>query len=65
MSAMLEQLVNQPYKHGFVTPIEEDVIAKGLSEDVTLVLVGAPGVVNVPTDEYPVPAPLVAYAANE
>jgi len=34
MSAMLEKLVNQPYKHGFVTPIEEDVIAKGLSEDV-------------------------------
>ena len=34
MSAMLEKLVNQPYKHGFVTPIEEDVIPKGLSEDV-------------------------------
>jgi Fe-S cluster assembly protein SufB len=26
-------LVNQPYKHGFVTDIESDVAAKGLSED--------------------------------
>jgi Fe-S cluster assembly protein SufB len=26
-------LVNQPYKHGFVTDIESDVTAKGLSED--------------------------------
>jgi Fe-S cluster assembly protein SufB len=34
MSAMLETLVNQPYKHGFVTTIEEDVIPKGLNEDV-------------------------------
>ena len=34
MSAMLETLVNQPYKHGFVTPIEADVIPKGLNEDV-------------------------------
>ncbi|HUL41629.1 MAG TPA: Fe-S cluster assembly protein SufB [Burkholderiales bacterium] len=34
MSAMLEKLINQPYKHGFVTSIAEDVIAKGLSEDV-------------------------------
>jgi Fe-S cluster assembly protein SufB len=31
---MLETLVNQPYKHGFVTEIETDVIPKGLSEDV-------------------------------
>ncbi|HMK13916.1 MAG TPA: Fe-S cluster assembly protein SufB [Burkholderiales bacterium] len=38
MSAMLETLVNQPYKHGFVTPIEEDVIPKGLSEDVIRVI---------------------------
>ena len=29
----LEQLVNQPYKHGFVTDIESDTAAKGLSED--------------------------------
>ena len=34
MSAMLETLVNQPYKHGFVTTIEADVIPKGLSEEV-------------------------------
>ena len=38
MSAMLETLVNQPYKHGFVTPIEEDVIPKGLSEGVIRVI---------------------------
>ena len=34
MTAMLEILVNQPYKHGFVTEIETDVIPKGLSEEV-------------------------------
>jgi Fe-S cluster assembly protein SufB len=33
MSAALQNLVNQPYKHGFVTDIESDVAAKGLSED--------------------------------
>jgi len=33
MSAALQQLVNQPYKHGFVTDIESDVAPKGLSED--------------------------------
>ncbi len=38
MSAMLETLVNRPYKHGFVTPIEADVIPKGLSEDVIRVI---------------------------
>ena len=38
MSAMLETLVNQPYKHGFVTPIEADIIPKGLSEDVIRVI---------------------------
>ena len=32
MSALLQQLVNQPYKHGFVTDIESDVAPKGLSE---------------------------------
>ncbi|MDI1236820.1 MAG: Fe-S cluster assembly protein SufB [Polaromonas sp.] len=32
MSAVLQQLVNQPYKHGFVTDIESDVAPKGLSE---------------------------------
>jgi Fe-S cluster assembly protein SufB len=33
MSAMLQQLVNQPYKHGFVTDIETEVAPKGLNED--------------------------------
>ena len=33
MSAALQQLVNQPYKHGFVTDIESEVAPKGLSED--------------------------------
>ncbi|MBC7701437.1 MAG: Fe-S cluster assembly protein SufB, partial [Massilia sp.] len=33
MSTVLQQLVNQPYKHGFVTNIESDVAPKGLSED--------------------------------
>jgi Fe-S cluster assembly protein SufB len=30
----LQNLVNQPYRHGFVTDIESDVVPKGLSEDV-------------------------------
>jgi Fe-S cluster assembly protein SufB len=30
----VQNLVNQPYKYGFVTDIESDVIPKGLSEDV-------------------------------
>jgi Fe-S cluster assembly protein SufB len=34
VSAVIQNLVNQPYKHGFVTNIESDVVAKGLSEDV-------------------------------
>jgi hypothetical protein len=34
ISTMLETLVNRPYRHGFVTEIEADVVAKGLSEDV-------------------------------
>ena len=33
MSALLQQLVNQPYKHGFVTDIASDVAPKGLGED--------------------------------
>jgi len=33
MSAVLQNLVNQPYKHGFVTDIESDVAPKGLDED--------------------------------
>ncbi|MBE9032003.1 Fe-S cluster assembly protein SufB [filamentous cyanobacterium LEGE 11480] len=34
MSATVQNLVNQPYKYGFVTDIESDVIPKGLNEDV-------------------------------
>ncbi|MEO8164883.1 MAG: Fe-S cluster assembly protein SufB [Betaproteobacteria bacterium] len=34
MSAVIQNLVNQPYKHGFVSDIESDIVAKGLSEDV-------------------------------
>src|ERR1035437_4201120 len=40
MSAVLQNLVNQPYKHGFVTDIASDVAAKGLSED-TIRLISA------------------------
>ena len=32
-SAALQNLVNQPYKHGFVTDIETDVTPKGLNEE--------------------------------
>jgi Fe-S cluster assembly protein SufB len=34
VSAVIQNLVNQPYKHGFVTDIESDTVAKGLNEDV-------------------------------
>jgi Fe-S cluster assembly protein SufB len=34
MSASVTTLVNQPYKYGFVTDIEADIIPRGLSEDV-------------------------------
>ena len=34
MSAVIQNLVNQPYKHGFHTEIEADIVAKGLNEDV-------------------------------
>ena len=40
MSAVLQNLVNQPYKHGFVTDIESDVAPKGLNED-TIRLISA------------------------
>ena len=33
MSTVLENLVSQPYKHGFVTDIESESAPKGLSED--------------------------------
>ncbi len=34
MSTTLQNLVNQPYRHGFVTDIETEVVPKGLSEEV-------------------------------
>jgi len=34
MSAVLQNLVNQPYKHGFVTDIESEIAPKGLNEDI-------------------------------
>ncbi|AFY74967.1 FeS assembly protein SufB [Synechococcus sp. PCC 7502] len=34
MTATVQALVNQPYKYGFVTPIESDTIPRGLSEEV-------------------------------
>ena len=40
MSAVLQNLVNQPYKHGFVTEIESDVAPKGLNEN-TIRLISA------------------------
>jgi Fe-S cluster assembly protein SufB len=40
MSSVIDKLVNQPYKHGFVTDIESDVAPKGLSED-TIRLISA------------------------
>ena len=33
MSTVLDNLVSQPYKHGFVTDIESESAPKGLSED--------------------------------
>ncbi|HVN34584.1 MAG TPA: Fe-S cluster assembly protein SufB [Casimicrobiaceae bacterium] len=33
MSSTLQNLVNQPYRHGFVTDIESDVAPKGLGEE--------------------------------
>ncbi len=33
MSAVLKNLINQPYKHGFVTDIESDVAPRGLNAD--------------------------------
>jgi Fe-S cluster assembly protein SufB len=34
MSSVIESLVNQPYRHGFVTPIEAETAPKGLSEEI-------------------------------
>ena len=40
MSAVLQQLVDRPYPHGFVSDIESDIAPKGLSED-TIRLISA------------------------
>lgn len=34
MSASVQNLVNQPYKYGFITQIESDTIPRGLNEDI-------------------------------
>lgn len=34
MSATVQNLVNQPYKYGFITNIESDTIPRGLNEDI-------------------------------
>lgn len=34
MSDQIEKMIDQKYKHGFVTDIEQDMIPKGLNEDV-------------------------------
>jgi Fe-S cluster assembly protein SufB len=34
MSARLQNIVNKPYEHGFVTSIEADVAPRGLNEDI-------------------------------
>lgn len=34
MTSALDDLVNQPYKHGFVTNIEAETVGKGLNEDI-------------------------------
>ena len=40
MSTVLQNLVNQPYLHGFVTDIESDIAPKGLNEN-TIRLISA------------------------
>jgi len=40
MSSVLQNLVNQPYKHGFVTDIESDTAPKGLNEDTIRLISG-------------------------
>ena len=40
MSSVIEQLVNRPYQHGFVTEIEAETAPRGLSED-TIRLISA------------------------
>ena len=43
MSAVIQNLVNRPYKHGFVSDIESDVVPKGLNEDVIRLISGKKG----------------------
>ena len=43
MSSVIQKLVDQPYKHGFVTDIESDVVPKGLNEDVIRLISGKKG----------------------
>jgi len=43
VSAVIQNLVNQPYKHGFVSDIESDVVPKGLNEDVIRLISGKKG----------------------
>jgi Fe-S cluster assembly protein SufB len=38
MSAVIQNLVNQPYKHGFHTEIEADLVPKGLDENTIRVI---------------------------
>ena len=38
MSATVQNLVNQPYKYGFVTDIASDTIPRGLSEDIVRII---------------------------
>ena len=40
MSSVLQNLVNKPYEHGFVTDIESDTAPKGLSEDTIRMISG-------------------------
>jgi len=43
MSAVLQNLVNQPYKHGFVTDNEADFAPKGLNQGLRCGQVELPG----------------------
>lgn len=38
MSATVKTLVNQPYKYGFITNIEADMIPRGLNEDIIRII---------------------------
>ena len=38
MSAVIQNLVNQPYKHGFRSEIEADLVPKGLNEDIVRII---------------------------